>query len=172
MQNRPSENLKSVAAELAALIYAGSTDTVKMNGLLAQLRQPAAQAEPVVKEKAKPGDHIGIWQPSKEKNTYERDISQHFEWPLWASTHKIEAKGSKKRIVLLGESVARGYFYDPLYTVANELESILTHTPGLEETEVIDLAKTSMTMDGLLELAQASIRLEPDAVVVFAGNNW
>lgn len=172
MQNRPSENLKPVAAELASLLHAGSGEAEKMDFLFQQLARQAAPGEvPVAAPPDRADDSVGIWRPSAD-GCYERDADRRLDWPLWANVHRIDPKGKKKRVLLLGESVARGYFYDPFYTVAQELEAILTHTPELKQSEVIDLARTSMDMSSLLALARASIRLEPDAVVVFAGNNW
>src|SRR5262249_29826315 len=94
------------------------------------------------------------------------------EWNYWANIGRIDPKRDKRRLVLLGESVARGYFYDPQFTPAMALESILRHRLGQGEFEVIDLARTSLEMEGLSELAQSALALEPDAIVIFAGNNW
>jgi len=174
MQTRPSENLKQVAAELAALVYSHSDDEQRMAALLEQLPRPAASATGTAAAAAHmPSTGIGIWNPvANSDGTYERDAARRQEWPLWANVHKIHPKGNRKRVLLLGESVARGYFYDPYYTVATELEATLGAALKPDAIEVTDLARTSMHMQELLDLAAASAALKPDAVVVFAGNNW
>jgi hypothetical protein len=93
------------------------------------------------------------------------------EWSLWANIGRIEAKGSKKRVVLIGESVARGYLYDPLFTPAIALEAMLKARLGADEVEVIDLARVNLSYE-IRELARGALQLEPDAVIILAGNNW
>lgn len=178
MENRPSYVLKNVAAELSALIYENSNDKERMKALLAQLNYFSEEKTEVkgkeLKHSSDEDNNIGIWRlvHMNGKSYYERDIRKQLKWPLWAQVHQIKLKGVKKRIVLLGESVARGYFYDPYYTVANELEGILQHVKSAGDVEVIDLARTSTHMEEVLDTAMTSLKLEPDAVVVFAGNNW
>lgn len=117
---------------------------------------------------------IGIWKQHGGNGAayYERDRQQIASWHLWANVHRLYPKNGKQRIVLLGESVARGYFYDPFYTVAGELQAILNKSAGALPYEVVDLARTSMTMQGMVELVRSCGALGPDAVVIFAGNNW
>lgn len=117
---------------------------------------------------------IGIWKQHGSNGAayYERDRGQIASWHLWANVHRLYPKQDKKRIVLLGESVARGYFYDPFYTVAGELQAILNKTAKTSPYEVLDLARTSMTMHDMVELLRSCTALGPDAVVIFAGNNW
>ncbi|MHA4811617.1 hypothetical protein ACX0G9_26205 [Flavitalea flava] len=191
MDHRPAESLKTIAAGLAGLICEESTDQEKLTRLLQQLTvrpEPDVFAPSLETTDAgetpdtgsipdavvKPEKVIGIWKQRLEKNGsfFERDPQQHGYWHLWANVHRIYPKKNKKRIVLLGESVARGYFYDPYYTVANELEGILNTIPGIRPAEVVDLARTSMMIDPLTHLVRSCSVLEPDAVVIFAGNNW
>jgi hypothetical protein len=80
------------------------------------------------------------------------------------------AKG--KRVLWLGESAARGYFYDPVWTPAMALQGMLDDALGDRRAEVIDLAQTSIGMMPLLDLTIAAMQLQPDLCVVFAGNNW
>jgi hypothetical protein len=92
------------------------------------------------------------------------------EWHLWANVGRIDMKGTKRRVVLLGESVARGYLYDPEFNPALVLKTILEpHFDG--EIEVIDLARTSISYE-IREVALDALQLEPDLAIVFAGNNW
>lgn len=119
-------------------------------------------------------DGLGIW---KIKNIngekkIQRDEHMRHEWHAWANVHEISLKTNKKRIVLLGESVARGFFYNPNYSVARELESVLNSKNDFGEVEVIDLSKNAMDMDEVIDVVESCDLLNPDLMVMFAGNNW
>ncbi|MBO9729953.1 MAG: hypothetical protein J7623_15055 [Chitinophaga sp.] len=175
MPYRPSEFTRTVATELAGLIYAGSKENEKMQGLLSQLQQPAPRlpVEPAPEEKST-ANGIGIWREVSENDArvYRRDDAKSGEWHLWADVEAIQPKQNRKRILLLGESAARGFLYDPFYNVAKELEAVVNKTTLLKGAEVIDLARTSMLLDGLQDIIRSAHLLSPDAVVIFAGNNW
>jgi hypothetical protein len=175
MKYRPSELTRPIATELAGLIYSGSKDEERMQHLLSQLQQPASalSVEPVSETPERTGG-VGIWCPVLKKGelVYRRDEAKSGEWHLWADVHEIQPKTSRKRILLLGESAARGFLYDPYYNVAKELEAVLGRTDILAGAEVIDLARTSLLLDGLQDIIRSSYLLAPDAVVIFAGNNW
>jgi len=117
--------------------------------------------------------HIGIWERKTEngKNCFVRRLETMDTWHFWANVGRIEAKESKLRIVLIGESVARGYLYDPSFTPAMVLQTILDEQFGKNQTEVIDLARTNLGYE-VKDLALAALQLEPDIAIVFAGNNW
>ena len=131
---------------------------------------------------SKPGsvnaDQIGIWSKRADANgvSYVRGHSNASAiWRLarerWADVDIIPPKSKRRRIVLLGESVARGYFYDPLYTPGSVLQTLLArYVP--EGAEVIDLAANDLSSTELLELLSKVPALAPDAIVIFAGNNW
>lgn len=116
-------------------------------------------------------DVVGIWERKKGSNQFVRSLDKFAEWSLWSTMGKIEPKEGKKRIVFLGESAARGYLYEPQFTPAMALETILQSQFGKSEVEVLDLARISLGME-IKELAVSAMLLEPDAVVIFAGNNW
>jgi hypothetical protein len=82
--------------------------------------------------------------------------------------------GGRRRICLLGESAAAGFFYAPLLTPAKLLERQLAAcgAAGAGTWEVVDLAQAGMQLAGLIDGTAAALRMEPDVVVVFAGNNW
>ena len=71
-----------------------------------------------------------------------------------------------------GESVARGYFYDPQFNLASALEGTLRSQLGPAEIDVVDLAKSNLTLEELRVVLGHSLALQPDILVVFAGNNW
>lgn len=77
-----------------------------------------------------------------------------------------------RRICLFGESVAAGYLYAPHLTPAEVLAAQLREVAGAGAYEVIDLARTNETLAGLAATVEAALQLEPDSLVLFAGNNW
>jgi hypothetical protein len=114
---------------------------------------------------------VGIWKAldAGKDSRFKREESARST--LWADVDEIPSRGNKKRVVLIGESVARGYFYDPYNTPARALEQIIGAACD-SEAEVIDLARSGIGLFELLELLQASVALNPDIIVIFAGNNW
>ena len=112
---------------------------------------------------------IGIWEASPQG--YERSAALRDEWLHWADVQSIPPKGEKRRVLLLGESVARGFLYDPDFNPAKALEAALLTTLA-QPVDVVDLAKVNLMGPQLTSLIDASHALEPDALVVFAGNNW
>jgi hypothetical protein len=116
---------------------------------------------------------IGIWERNGAGTAYLRSPRLASEWFRWASVNRIEPKDpSSLRVIFTGESVARGWFYDPLYTPASVLEAVLNPTIDADRrVEVVDLARTSMGLE-IDDLIRSASCLNPDAVVIFAGNNW
>lgn len=117
--------------------------------------------------------HIGIWERKTEngRTSFVRRLEAMDTWHFWANIGRIPAKGSKLRVVLIGESVARGYIYDPSFTPAMALQLILDEQFGTDQIEVIDLARTNLGYE-VKNLALAALQLEPDIAIIFAGNNW
>ena len=91
---------------------------------------------------------------------------------MWADVPEIVLRDGRRRVVLLGELAARGYFYAPVMTPALVLQDMLRSCEGLGDLDVIDLARDSIVLPDMLTLLRQSARLRPDAVVIFAGNNW
>lgn len=118
---------------------------------------------------------ISIWSPVRDKSgrlAFVRPepspLGDHF-----ADTPVLLPKRSELplRVVLFGESAAAGYLYAPAVTLAKILGQTLdAAAPGL--AEVIDLARTNETLVGLAETVEAAIQIQPDVLVLFAGNNW
>jgi hypothetical protein len=77
-----------------------------------------------------------------------------------------------RRVCLFGESAAAGYLFAPHLTPARVLAAQLREIAGPERYEVIDLARTNETLAGLVATVEAALQLEPDLLVLFAGNNW
>jgi hypothetical protein len=76
------------------------------------------------------------------------------------------------RVCLFGESTAAGYLYAPHLTPAGVLESQLRAVAGEGAAEVVDLARTNETLASLVATLESAVQIQPDVVVVFAGNNW
>ncbi len=117
---------------------------------------------------------ISIWRPRRDGEgwIFERPAVGPFGDHYASQRRWRQAKAEGvRRIVLLGESVAAGYLYAPHWTPAQALESRLRQG-GNSEFEVVDLARTNERLASMAETLEASLQLEPDAVVIFAGNNW
>jgi len=119
------------------------------------------------------GARIGIWDQEGvgEASSFLRHSGLE-PLELWSEMERIPPRRHGiKRVVLLGESVARGFFYDPFFNPAAALERMLASVLG-QEIEVIDLARIDIGMHQLLELCKSALLLNPDALVIWAGNNW
>ena len=116
------------------------------------------------------GLRVGLWTGRTGSGVLERDPAQSEHWRRWADQDRITVAKSRPRAVLLGESMARGYFYDPFVTPSSLLEQSLAAVPG--GPEVIDLAKIGLQPDELDTITRQALALEPDVLVVLAGNNW
>lgn len=167
----PPESLKAFCDRIAtAAVSAEGAELARLLRMAGLLGEPPARPP----RETAPGsaDRVGIWErESRNGETYfvrRRDKVQ--EWNYWANLGRIEPKGSRRRVVWIGESAARGYLYDPLFTPAMALQAILEGRMG-EGVEVIDLARTDLGLE-VGELAKSALLLEPDAVVIFSGNNW
>jgi hypothetical protein len=173
------ELLKTTASQLAQLLISENPDRDLQKTIIQKLSfenvtpfQPANYTDqspiPPVRKR------IGIWKPVETgaRKYFVRDSSMAGDWRLWATRHTLYPKGNSKRVVLLGESVARGYFYDPFYNPAIELQTLLRSVEGLGEMEVIDLAKSGLNFTELMDVSVSCLDLEPDVILIFAGNNW
>ncbi len=126
-------------------------------------------------EQSAPLPRVGIWSaraPGVPDGLLVRSEAANDQWRYWADVEAIPLRGAKPRVILIGESVARGYFYDPCFTPAQLLQRMLRMAPGLEQAEVVDLARNDLTLGGVLALVREASLLQPDLIVVFAGNNW
>jgi hypothetical protein len=170
---RPPESLKSFAN------HVGSVATSNDGSQAVRLLHLAGFLDNSTKRHIDSSDHyfpepvpdqVGIWGRKVEngESCWVRRPETKPEWLFWAKAGRIEAKGKKQRVVLIGESVTRGYLYDPQYNPAIALQAMLD-TQG--EFEVIDLARTNLTYK-VRPLAVEALQLEPDIAIIFAGNNW
>ena len=90
---------------------------------------PGAGQTPITFNASEPGvppkqsKQIGLWERKTEngKTSFVRGLNTMDTWHFWANVGRIEAKGTKLRVLFIGESVARGYLYDPSFTPAMAL---------------------------------------------------
>ncbi len=130
---------------------------------------------------------ISIWRPKgapdlpSDARVFERPAPKPFG-DHYADRRRIRAAkpAGTRRVCFFGESVAAGYLYAPTVTPAKLLARALrlspASTPGpsaeANAWEVVDLARTNERLDSLVSTLEASLQLAPDALVIFAGNNW
>jgi hypothetical protein len=131
--------------------------------------------EPVTTSPLEPitTSRIGIWDivSNNDQEYYVRNASMRNEWHYWADVKKIARKSENYRIAFLGESVARGYLYDPFFNPGTALEKMLKGS-GWDTVEIIDLARVNYDVEEVTQLAAECMALDPDAMIVFGGNNW
>ena len=126
----------------------------------------------------RPPEPISIWEP-REDGGAGTDIVFVRPDPLplgdhYAAVRELRPKKTELplRVALFGESVAAGYLYAPRLTPAGVLETQLRTAGGGGNFEVIDLARTNETLASLAETVRTSLQVNPDVLVIFAGNNW
>jgi hypothetical protein len=168
--------LKSMADRLAELLDSeiGSSAIPLMQQLLIASRESVVQ-DKVPASQNVGAEPIGIWQFEENgtESGFRRLESSAAYWRFWADIDFIPLRKSGRRVLLFGESVARGYFYDPYYTPADVLNRMLASTgTSAGSWEVVDLARVGIGLLDLQRLMRAGLQLSPDAIVVFAGNNW
>ncbi len=166
--------LRDMAGRLAQMF--NSEEGERILRLITQLSGSPddSPAEELMKPGATQGKvRVGIWEASDDANgrTFVRTNTGE-PWHLWANVQKIPPKGQRRRIVLIGESAARGYLYSPRFSPAQALQQMMNAACGQGKTDVVDLARSNLVYDPLLELITQALYLEPDALVIFAGNNW
>jgi hypothetical protein len=164
---------RDTAHRLAELFE--SEDGERILRLMTQLSSFQPRAVSPTEEPKKPGGkvRVGTWEALDEPGgrAFVR-VDMGDPWHLWANVQRIPPKGSRRRVVLIGESVARGLLYDPEFNPALALQQILNAACGPSDFQVVDLARTDLKHDQLQGLMAAALHLEPDALVIFCGNNW
>lgn len=172
---RPENDMKDFANHTAAsALSPGNAELLyrlQISGLI-----PSSGTSPAPDDRGREREvsrnRVGIWESKAgEEGVFIRAPDTMAQWPQWANVGRIGPKGAKRRVVLIGESVARGWFYQPHYTPAGVLQSLLASVLGAPAAEVIDLARTDLGME-VRELALEAAALHPDAIVIFSGNNW
>ena len=136
----------------------------RLPAALASRSRPKAPAAPLP---------IGPWRPQAGAGglRFVRDAPPGLgdPWPPHAELTPKRADGPR-RICFLGESAAAGWFYAPHLTPALVLERQLAALGA--PFEVVNLAKVDLSAPELLGLLGSVHQLQPDVLVVYAGNNW
>jgi hypothetical protein len=114
--------------------------------------------------------------------TYEKSILNHKEcqsdfefngtsvcttkkgWEDGLLSSEVEQVLGDKNILLLGESVARCYGYDPYLNFKQTLNN--------DKYTILDLAKTAMPTKNILSYTELINRIKPDKCIVMVGNNY
>ena len=168
------QEFKNKAGRLAELFE--SEEGERILRLITQLstENPAGSTEEATEPANASGKiRVGTWEASDDPNgrsfvRVETGDPAH----LWANVQRIPPKGARRRIVFVGESVARGLLYDPQFNPALALQEMMNAACGPQEIEVVDLARTDLSHERLQNLIAPALALEPDALIIFAGNNW
>src|SRR5690349_7501867 len=137
----PSESSKSFANRIArSAVSRDATQLVRL------LHVSGLVGGPAVAPAENDGDNVGIWAPKvvNGRVAFVRRAETMADWTYWADVQRIEPKSDKVRVLLIGESVARGYLYDPVFNPAMALQQILESQFGADKVEVIDLARTNL----------------------------
>ena len=152
---------------------AQSFDSAEGERILRLITQLSTSEEPQETAANSGSVRVGIWEAQDEAGgrAFVR-VSSGEPGYFWANVQEIPPKGLSPRVVLIGESVARGYLYDPHFTPALALQKMMDAACGTGEIEVVDLGRTDLMHEPLRELITQSLHLEPDVLVIFAGNNW
>ncbi|MFT7032007.1 MAG: hypothetical protein ACJA2S_000503 [Cyclobacteriaceae bacterium] len=164
-----NNDCKVLATEIANGILNNEPNHSKLDHLFSET-SVSNENQVILQEEV---DEIGVW----VKGTggfYERNVDKIDEWRHWASVPIIESKqANTTRVVLLGESVARGYLFDPYFNLAKAVDAIFKKPlQDKNEFDFVDLARVSIELEELSDLTRQSFKLNPDALVIFAGNNW
>lgn len=152
---------------------AGTGDGRRALQLLARLSAPTPTHGLRPSPEQTENGNIGIWQRKTEdgRTVYTRAAS--LDSPrFWADVERLTVPPDARPVVLLGESVARGYYYDPHFNPAAALNAMINTDAAAGACQVVDLARVDCSRHMLIKLARASLALQPAAWVVFAGNNW
>lgn len=119
-----------------------------------------------------PEPTIGAWRvvPTPDGPELRRRDLDPAELRTWADVEHVPAAGRDARVVLLGESSARGFLLDPVYNPAIALQRRFDAIG--DGVQVVDLAHTGADIPDLLAVIRRLPLVRPDVIVVYAGNNW
>lgn len=166
----PSDPSRSYTRRLSQVL--SSPDGTLALSLLQKLAagQQSASAEPAPAQ-PRDGHTIGVWRRTQDESFVRRPEAQR-DWQFWADVERLPVDKGRRRVAVLGESAARGYFFDPGTTYAGLVADCLRQVPGLDDVDVLDLARTNATAGDVHRTLHEVAQLRPEALVVFAGNNW
>lgn len=121
---------------------------------------------------------IGPWELSADGTVLtRRTVSQAGEWPRqsgsWSQERHIPVRPGKPcRVVLVGESVARGFLLDPVLTLADLCRDAFRRAGHEDRVELVDLAANNLAPAQALTLCRAAVELRAQVIVLYVGNNF
>jgi hypothetical protein len=137
-----------------------------------QAPPPAAAPPPASGGGAGDAQDVGVWRTERVAAgiALRRSDVEANPWH-WARADYIPPAAGAQRVVVMGESVARGWGYDPVLNPAMALGRQLAEAaPG--QYQCVDLAQAGAMAEDLTRLVGQLPATAPDVVVVMAGNNW
>ncbi len=170
---KPDDPLRPLLGRLADRFSSAEGGVVlRQLQMLGQAIGAAAPGAAPRSPPAAPANQVGIWEArdGPQGREFVRNRRHYHFWRAAADVERIPPKGDRKRIILFGESAARGLYYDPAYTPAGVLQVALDRMGG--SFEVVDLAITALWPLQMMGLIRQVAALKPDALVLFGGNNW
>lgn len=117
---------------------------------------------------------IGIWDivDTADGRALRRQNRAPGELRMWADVSEVPGKRSARRVVLVGESSARGFLLDPALTPSEVLASRLEQWSGPGAYQCVDLAHIGASLEDVTELLAKVPDIDPDLLVLYVGNNW
>ncbi len=117
---------------------------------------------------------IGTWHPVYQDGYIvfvRKEQSDSVFWESTCSQFSLKKEENKKRVCVIGESAAAGMFFTPHSSPSKALANYLEFHSGAM-WDVIDLTRNCMNAGALIETCDVSLQLEPDFIILLAGNNW
>ncbi|MGA7410691.1 MAG: hypothetical protein WBW33_09410, partial [Bryobacteraceae bacterium] len=117
---------------------------------------------------------IGVWDivDTEDGRALRRQNCDAGELRMWADVSEVPGKGAARRVVLVGESSARGFLLDPAMTPCDALASCLEQWDGPGAYRCVDLAHTGASLEDVTDLLAKVPDIDPDVLVLYVGNNW
>lgn len=162
MPNTAPDLARRVTGQLSCFLSSpdGTAALARMQLLQRKVTRSAALLRPVPTS-----GRAGVWH--LQDGDLRRDPGLRDEWRYWADQDLISLAPGRRRVAVLGESAARGYFFDPAYSLGSLIQAGVGNS-----ADVLDLARTNCSLEQLLQTAANACGIGADALVVYAGNNW
>lgn len=91
--------------------------------------------------------------------------------PMEQNTFLMPKPTNGLRIVVVGESAARGYPQPMAFAASSFLRELLAECRPDRAVEVLNLSCTAVASFPVMDIGLQALRCQPDALVVYAGNN-
>ncbi len=118
---------------------------------------------------------IGTWHPEKQDNEIVFVRKEQPDSMFWETSRNIikqkKESGIQGRVCMIGESAAAGMFFTPHFSPSIALSNHL-YNFDKGQWDVIDLTRNSINSLMVTATTDACLQLNPDFIVIFAGNNW